>query len=405
MALTYNPTNLTTSAGLAPTIPAAWYDKKLLHTVEGILIYNQFAQKRSMPAHQGDTVKYRKYTAWGANTTPLVEGQIPTPIEMGQTEVTANPKQYGDFTVVTDVLDLQALDPVINDAVGLLGQRAAETIDALNIKEFKESSNTVYASTADAVYKLTPAMKLTSLELRKAVRQLKRNKARPFMRNGRPYYYAIVTPDSTFDLQSDPKWEAVATYQQAEKIENGEIGKLYGVVIFEASNAVAWMAENLTAASRSLTVKTTLQSAGKTVEVDEAISEAEATALAGRKVLINGTLHTIASAANGVAGAATITTVADVATADGTDGNSIDPGEAGAEGAPVYGTPVFGQDFYGDIDIAGKGNAQIIIHPASSGGTSNPLDQYSTIAYKIMAYCVKILDQSAGVMIKHGQTA
>lgn len=315
-------TNLTSTAGIASLMPAEWYHRKLLEVMKGILIYDNFAQKRSMPAHNGKTVQFRKWTPWGANITPLTEGEVPNGLELAQTDLTATIDQYGDFTTVSDMLDLTALDPVANDAMGLLGMRAAETIDALNIKEMKNASNVVYASTAAAVTDITAAMKLTSLELRKAVRDLKKRKAKPFMRNGRPFYYAIVTPDSTFDLQSDANWLAVAQYQAGEKIENGEIGKLFGVVIIEASNPVKW---------------------------------------AG--------------------------------------------GGAGTPAADVYGTPVFGQNFYGNVSIDGKDNTQIYVKPAGSAGTADPLNQFSTIGYKIMAYCVKILDQSAGVMIKHGVSA
>ena len=53
---------------------------------------------------------------------------------------------------------------------------------------------------------------LTSELLRKAVRTLKKKRAQPFIRNGKPYFYCIVNPDTTYDLQADDKWEKKALY-------------------------------------------------------------------------------------------------------------------------------------------------------------------------------------------------
>ena len=73
--------------------------------------------------------------------------------------------------------------------------------------------------------------------IRRAVRSLEKAGAPKFNRGGKGYYKAIVGPDAKFSLLGDPLWEDKAKYQQAEQIENGEIGKLFGVIFLESSEA------------------------------------------------------------------------------------------------------------------------------------------------------------------------
>ena len=54
----------------------------------------------------------------------------------------------------------------------------------------------------------------------------------------------------------------------------------------------------------------------------------------------------------------------------------------GAAGADVYGTLIFGQNAYGMVDVAGTGKFDTIVKPIGSGGTSDPLNQRGTVAWK-----------------------
>ena len=69
------------------------------------------------------------------------------------------------------------------------------------------------------------------------MRTLEKNGAPKFNRGGKGYYKAIVGSDAKYSLQSDSLWEEKGKYQQAEQIENGEIGKLFGVIFIESSEA------------------------------------------------------------------------------------------------------------------------------------------------------------------------
>lgn len=73
---------------------------------------------------------------------------------------------------------------------------------------------------------------------------------------------------------------------------------------------------------------------------------------------------------------------------------------AGASGADVYSTLVIGADAYGVTEIVG-GGLETIIKSKGSGGTSDPLDQRSTIGWKA-SKTAEILTQAFMVRIETG---
>ena len=318
MAVTYN-TNTTATASLAVTATKQYYDKRLLENMKPLLIHNQFAQKRPMPSHNGKTIEFRKWTPFKALTTPLTEGVPPEGQALSMTNLTATIAQYGGFVTVSDLLDLTAIDNVKSDAVDLMAQQGALTLDTLAREELHTAASVIYAGSKATRNALTPADKLTSLELRKAVRALKKVNAPRFGGEGkRGHYVAIIGPDTEFDLMDDPTWVDVSKYQDKENIYNGEIGMLYGCKLICTSEA-------------------------KTFEA------------------------------------------------------------AGADGADVASTLVFGRNAYGVVDIDGSGNVQSKIKPVGSG--EDPLDQKGTVGWKVMAYTCKILQPAFIQRIESGFSA
>lgn len=60
----------------------------------------------------------------------------------------------------------------------------------------------------------------------------------------------------------------------------------------------------------------------------------------------------------------------------------------GANGAGVYSTIFLGKDAYHVIDVAGAG-VEIIVKPAGSAGTADPLNQRSTVGWKVPMFGAK----------------
>ena len=193
-------------------------------------------------------------------------------------------------------------------------------------------------------------------------------------------YVAVINPDCTYDLTNDEDWKYPHQYADTENIYTGEIGMIAGCRFVETTEAKIFHAQGLSAAARTLTVAT--WTAGtKTVLLDEALTAADAAALAGRTVIIDGVLSTVSSATAGAAGAATLVLSA-VPTEAPADGDIVYPGEAGAKGRDVYATIVMGDNAYGTTEVEG-GGLQHIVKQLGSAGTADPLNQRATAGYTL----------------------
>lgn len=226
-------TQVTTQASLSPTIQT-YYDKKLLARLLPMLFHMKWAQKRPIPKNGGKSINFRQFTPLSHATTPLTEGVTPAGNSLTITEIDATLAQYGDFIEISDILDMVAIDPVLDETADLLGEQAAQTLDVIAREVLAAGTTVQYANGKLSRATIDAADVLTVLEIRKAVRTLKRNNVKPI--DGRNYV-AIVEPGSTFDLQSDPKWEEAAKYGKPEQLFDGEIGRIFGVRFVETSLA------------------------------------------------------------------------------------------------------------------------------------------------------------------------
>lgn len=62
----------------------------------------------------------------------------------------------------------------------------------------------------------------------------------------------------------------------------------------------------------------------------------------------------------------------------------------GASGADIYGTIFLGRGAYGLPDIGGSMKPDIIVHPAGSAGSADPLNQFNTVAWKCAFTAVRL---------------
>lgn len=72
----------------------------------------------------------------------------------------------------------------------------------------------------------------------------------------------------------------------------------------------------------------------------------------------------------------------------------------GADDVDVYATIIIGKDAYGVVDVAGKSKPQTIIKALGTGGTSDPLDQRSSVGWKALMTAVR-LQELAILRIEH----
>jgi N4-gp56 family major capsid protein len=313
-AYTNTNTNMTTSTGLTPGMQT-YYNRELLRTFEPHLVHLQFGENYRMPMNSGITMNMRKMIPVAAKTTALEEGNPGDGKMLAEVAVTTTIKQFGDHAKCSDWLDMVHLDENITRRVQRLADAGARSVDALVREELATCTNVIYAGGKTARAQLTAADKLTSLELRKAVRTLKKNLAEKF--NG--YYVAIVGPDTVYDLQEDDAWVKVSEYQDKENIYTGEVGRLFGIRFVESTEAKIFEG-------------------------------------------------------------------------------------AGASGADVASVIVLGRYAYGLTSLKGA-KPRVIVKTAGSAGTADPLDQISTVGWKLDGFAAKLLQPEFAVRIECGFTA
>lgn len=314
MAYTNTDTNMTTSSALSAGMQT-YYNRELLRTFEPNLVHLQFGDEHRMPPHSGLVMNMRKLIPLETNTKALSEGDPGESVMLAETEVTVQLQQYGEYARCTDKLDLTHLDMDIMRRTKLFGDAGARSIDAVVREELAKCANVIYAGGKASRAELTAADKLTSRELRKAVKTLKKNHAQTF--GG--YFVAIIGPDTMYDLQEDDAFVKVSQYQDKENIYTGEVGRLFGVRLVETTEAKIFEG-------------------------------------------------------------------------------------AGTDGADVASVIVLGQYAYGVTSLKGA-KPRVIVKPAGSAGTADPLDQISTVGWKMDGFGAKLLQPEYAVRIECGFSA
>ena len=365
--------NTQTTGGLSAEMKT-YYGMELLENAKPQLVHNQFAATKPLPVGGGKTVEWRKFGSFDKALTPLTEGVTPDGSGITVSYITKELSQYGDYTTVSDMLDLTAIDDVVLEITDRHGANMGLTLDTVTRNEIQQGNQVIYApqkkadgTSAEVLsrYALDGTCKMTSELVAKAATQLKKMNAPTF--DGK--YVCIIHPSVAFDLRQDEAWIAAHQYAAATELFSGEIGELHGVRFVETTEAKIYRGGDLAKDARVLTVSgavsggTEVPFTGGTVEVD---------ALAGRYVLIGGQRVRVASNTAAKLVLEEAVTAADKAV--------IYPGEGGRDGCAVYGCLFLGKGAYGVVDLSE--GTEVIVKPRGSSGTADPLDQRSSVGWK-----------------------
>lgn len=394
-----NPINITTQTttgeDMSPTMKD-FYNTFLLQNARENMVFTQIG--REQPMH-GNTVEWRKFNTFPKALTPIQEGVIPAGQKFGMTKITASTTQHGDYTAISDRLELEAVDDIIMGATEEMGAAEGETYDTLTRNILVAGNSVLYApkvsggseTAVDSRVDLDATAILSSKVVDRAVTWLKKNHAPKI--NGD--YVAVIHPSQAYDLREEKGWLDAHIYADVQPLFNGEIGKLHGCRFIESTATKVYAGADLTAGARNLTVKTAV-SASTSVAVVEAITADDATALAGRHIIdASGNDYTIASATAGNAGSASLTLSASATIAKDA---VLYPAGGGAAGAAVYAALFFGQDAFAVVKPEGEGMQMYIKTKAQVGG---PLEQFSTVGYKFN-HGAKILYQERMLRVETG---
>jgi len=349
-----------------------YYGMELLENAKPALVHNQFAATRGVPVGGGKTVEWRKFGSFEKALTPLTEGVTPDGSGISVSYITKELSQYGDYTTVSDMLDLTAIDDVVLEITDRHGANMGLTLDTVTRNEIQQGTKVIYAPTINADgsetevlhrYELGKQNKLTAALVARAATALKKMNAPTF--DGK--YVCILHPSVAFDLRNDPDWIAAHQYAAATELFSGEIGELHGVRFVETTEAKIFRGEDLTEESRNVTVAAA--SSNNVITVQETLGPGS---LSGKSVLVGGKkVKVITNTAN------TLTVASNVSVSEG---DIVYPAEGGAEGGAVYGCLFIGKGAYGVIDLSE--GTEVIVKPRGSSGTADPLDQRSSVGWK-----------------------
>lgn len=218
-----------------------FYDKQLIRLAQPNLIHDQFGQKRPIPKRGGKKIEFRQFASLPKATTPITEGVTPDGKNLQVTIVEAEVSQYGDYVVMSDVLDLTAIDPVVVEATEVIGNQAGMTLDTITRNILHSGTNVYYCPKEDGTAvtsraTLDATCTLTVDVVKRVAAKLKAANA-PKIDGS---YVGIIHPYVAYDLMADPAWIDVHKYADATKIFEGEIGKIGGVRFVETSEAMIY---------------------------------------------------------------------------------------------------------------------------------------------------------------------
>ena len=236
--------NTTATSGMSAEMKT-YYEKTLLDLAEPALVHDQFGDSYPIPANNGKTIEFRKYTALPKATEPLTEGVTPAGQTLTVTTVTADVHQYGGWVSLTDMLDLTAIDNNVVQATRVLASQAGRTLDSITRDVLAGGTNVIYApklssdgtETAVASRKaLDKTCTLTPKLFFQAAAQLGAMNADPIGDS----YIAIIHPYAAYDLKTSKEFIEVHKYADPETMFRGEIGKLGNIRFIETSEAKIW---------------------------------------------------------------------------------------------------------------------------------------------------------------------
>lgn len=129
---------------LSPEIKT-FYRTELLEEGRPNLVHTQFGTHRPLPKGSGKSIEWRRWDAFPKAMTPLTEGVTPDGNRINVRTVTQELRQYGDYTTLSDQLELTAVDDIVLEATDNHARNMALTIDHVTRNELLTGLNVVYA--------------------------------------------------------------------------------------------------------------------------------------------------------------------------------------------------------------------------------------------------------------------
>lgn len=211
-----------------------FYERALLNRLKKTFRLYKYAQKTKLPKHSGDTISWRIFKNLSLPTAALTEGLTPPPNKLDIMKFKATLSQYGDYITISDLLDLEGIDPVITEISELFGEQVAEYVDNLIRDVLLTGINVYYSKGTDTVQptarnQIDATNTISIADINKVKAILKRYGVKPY-ENGKHIW--LIDPEVEFDLKAlttaNASWIDITKYTKADSVLDGEIGSFLG---------------------------------------------------------------------------------------------------------------------------------------------------------------------------------
>ncbi len=197
-----------------------------------VIVYG-LGRKEKLPNRFSKTFQYTRYEKLNLPLSALTEGTTPDNSSMTISTVSAVMDQWGSYVNLSDVAQITAKHPVLQEGIRVLAEQATETIDRECIKLLQSSANVNYAAARADRVSLTAGDYMATATVKKAVATLRNGGAVP--QQGR-LFIGLMDPSVESDMTADSTFLTAASYSNITALFNGEAGTWMGV---------RWMVSNL----------------------------------------------------------------------------------------------------------------------------------------------------------------
>ena len=225
---------LTGTSAISNLVQTA-YDQYVRMALRSIPVMRALADvKPVQQAMPGSSVVFSIYSDLAQATSTLTETSDVSSIALGNpTQVPVTLQEYGSAVTTTKKLNLTSFNDVDAALADIIAYNAADSIDAVVASVLTAGSNVLYAGTATSTNTVASTDKMTVSLIRKAVTELRTNKALP--RIGE-LYAAYLHPRQTADLRAETGtggFQELSKYVDRTPFVAGAVGVIEGAFVVE----------------------------------------------------------------------------------------------------------------------------------------------------------------------------
>ena len=227
---------LTGTSAISNLVQTA-YDQYVRMALRSIPVMRALADvKPVQQAMPGSSVVFSIYSDLAQATTTLTETSDVSSIALGNpNQITVTLNEYGSAVTTTKKLNLTSFNDVDTALADIIAYNAADSIDAVVAAVLTGAGNTniVYGGNATTTNTIDASDTMTVAAIRKAVTELRTNKALP--RIGE-LYAAYLHPRQTADLRAETGtggFQALTQYVDRTPFVAGAVGVIEGAFVVE----------------------------------------------------------------------------------------------------------------------------------------------------------------------------